>query len=533
MSNITFEELRQYSKQLFDQERENLYGADGQPGESAYDTAVENGFTGTRQEWLDSLQGADGKSAYDLAVENGFTGTEQEFKDQLTTPPKGAYELAVDNGFVGTEQEWLDSLKGRSAYEAAVDNGFVGTEQEWLDQLSSSSGGGTAIGGVVYSTNQPTGFLPCDGAKYLQSSYPNLFSSVGLLKDGFKDSTYTTGYPVEAGLYFYQFNPVFDYLYGAKDNHFYGGLYVYDSTNFTELFAFDSNSNRPAIDDVRDIKVSKDGTLLACALDSPMYYTVIDVVNNHTIFSGLPSFPSSSSRAFFTTISPDSRYVAFGGYDDQFIQILDMNTLTFITLPDPPTAYSRGMKFLNNSNKLVFCDATDGLQIIDCDNSFTRTITGITGEFTGTTVDKFDVSPDDRYVIAGSTSAPFLTMYDLVDSVEVTDETIKPPADRSVTDIKFSPDGKFIHMSFASPFTDSVFNRNAGKYTENVITQSIIKYHYSADGSMVYGHTSNDSDPLAIISAYDYDPDTEFVTPIIKGVSDDETVKAYIKGDDQ
>lgn len=52
-------------------------------------------------------------------------------------PGKSAYELAVENGFVGTEEEWLESLKipGKSAYELAVENGFVGTEAEWLESL--------------------------------------------------------------------------------------------------------------------------------------------------------------------------------------------------------------------------------------------------------------------------------------------------------------------------------------------------------------------------------------------------------------
>ena len=38
---------------------------DGQDGKSAYDLAVENGFTGTVQEWLESLKGADGKDGHD------------------------------------------------------------------------------------------------------------------------------------------------------------------------------------------------------------------------------------------------------------------------------------------------------------------------------------------------------------------------------------------------------------------------------------------------------------------------------------
>lgn len=51
-----------------------------------------------------------------------------------------AYEIAVENGFTGTEQEWLDSLKGKSAYDIAIENGFVGTEQEWLDSLQGQNG---------------------------------------------------------------------------------------------------------------------------------------------------------------------------------------------------------------------------------------------------------------------------------------------------------------------------------------------------------------------------------------------------------
>ncbi len=53
----------------------------------------------------------EGKSAYEIAVENGFTGTEQEWLASLVTEGKSAYEIAVENGFTGTEQEWLDSLK--------------------------------------------------------------------------------------------------------------------------------------------------------------------------------------------------------------------------------------------------------------------------------------------------------------------------------------------------------------------------------------------------------------------------------------
>lgn len=70
-------------------------------------------------------QGPEGKSAYEVAVENGFVGSEEEWLESLVGPqgPKGdpgepgepglsAYAVAVQNGFQGTEEEWLASLVG-------------------------------------------------------------------------------------------------------------------------------------------------------------------------------------------------------------------------------------------------------------------------------------------------------------------------------------------------------------------------------------------------------------------------------------
>lgn len=56
-----------------------------------------------------------------------------------------AYELAVQYGYEGTMQEWLDSLHGKSAYEIAVDNGYRGTEAEWSAALENLSSG-NAVG---------------------------------------------------------------------------------------------------------------------------------------------------------------------------------------------------------------------------------------------------------------------------------------------------------------------------------------------------------------------------------------------------
>lgn len=40
---------------------------------------------------------------------------------------KSAYEIAQDNGFIGTEQEWLKSLQGQTPHIGENGNWFVGS----------------------------------------------------------------------------------------------------------------------------------------------------------------------------------------------------------------------------------------------------------------------------------------------------------------------------------------------------------------------------------------------------------------------
>ena len=106
---------------------------DSLKGKSAYQIALEHGFLGTEEQWLESLKGESGKSAYQSAVEHGYEGDETSWLNSLRGKDgKSAYKVAVDNGFKGTEKEWLESLVGESAYEAALQHGFVGTEEEWF-----------------------------------------------------------------------------------------------------------------------------------------------------------------------------------------------------------------------------------------------------------------------------------------------------------------------------------------------------------------------------------------------------------------
>jgi len=103
-------------------------------GLSAYEVAVENGYTGTVEEWLQSLIG------------NGIESVDMDSSGFLTI-------YFTDN----TSYTTPISLKGLSAYQIAVDNGYVGTVEQWLDSLGATVELGTVTsGGSVSITNSGT-----------------------------------------------------------------------------------------------------------------------------------------------------------------------------------------------------------------------------------------------------------------------------------------------------------------------------------------------------------------------------------------
>ena len=82
----------------------------GKDGKSAFEIAVEYGFVGTETEWLESLKGVDGLPGKD--GKNGADGLPG--RDGINgSDGKSAYIIAVEHGFTGTENEWLQSLKGK------------------------------------------------------------------------------------------------------------------------------------------------------------------------------------------------------------------------------------------------------------------------------------------------------------------------------------------------------------------------------------------------------------------------------------
>lgn len=148
-------------------------GQDGQPGESAYEIAVQHGFSGSEADWLASLvgpAGMDGQPGMDGM--NGMDGHD----GQEGPSGESAYEIAVRNGFSGSEAEWLASLVGQPGEAApplsnalffAVDGTDVadGIEACVMGALTSQDGFGaitvqtpSALNGMIQTLL--SGFLP-------------------------------------------------------------------------------------------------------------------------------------------------------------------------------------------------------------------------------------------------------------------------------------------------------------------------------------------------------------------------------------
>ena len=82
---------------------------------------------------------------------NGLDGTNGQ-------DGKSAYEIAVDNGFVGTEQEWLESLKGQDGQDGIVmdapsDGKVYGRmNANWVEVTG--SGGGITVDNILSATSE-------------------------------------------------------------------------------------------------------------------------------------------------------------------------------------------------------------------------------------------------------------------------------------------------------------------------------------------------------------------------------------------
>ena len=121
---------------------------------TAYSLAVQQGFSGDLDSWLASLRGPTGKSAYEYAVEGGYTGTEEDYKTFMqlqvetdTTFTKGG--IAADAKAVGDWKKDLESQLEKQTKEMAA---AVKTAQKTADDALPKAGG-SMTGGLNMGGN--------------------------------------------------------------------------------------------------------------------------------------------------------------------------------------------------------------------------------------------------------------------------------------------------------------------------------------------------------------------------------------------
>lgn len=125
-------------------------GRDGTDGASAYEIAVQHGYSGSETAWLESLNGADGAKG-----DTGAAGAKGEKGDTGATGAKGEKGDKGDPGATGVAGK--DGAAGKSAYQIAVASGFDGTEQAWLASLKGEKGdkGDTGAAGAKGEKGDP------------------------------------------------------------------------------------------------------------------------------------------------------------------------------------------------------------------------------------------------------------------------------------------------------------------------------------------------------------------------------------------
>jgi hypothetical protein len=173
----------------------------GADGKSAYQVAVDAGFSGTQAQWLASLQGANGKSAYQSALDTGFVGTEAQFVASL----QGVKGDKGDTGNTGNT-----GATGQSAYQAAVAAGFSGDINAWLASLKGAKGdtgntGNTGAAGadghtIIATTGAPAAGVGNNGDLAFDASASTIYGPkaagawpAGVVLKGAKGDTGNTG----------------------------------------------------------------------------------------------------------------------------------------------------------------------------------------------------------------------------------------------------------------------------------------------------------------------------------------------------
>lgn len=210
-------------------------------GESAYEIAVRNGFTGTEEEWLESLKGSDLdiEEIYSSAVENGYTGTYLEFlKEYLSSDGdivinQNTYSESTVNTdiFFSTVAIVAESMQTTTSSTSKDPFwGIGGTTQTTTSKLTSAGSG------IIYKLDKDS------GTAYIITNYHVVYNA-----SADSDSFISPNMGI--------------YLYGGKYLDDYSSTDDYSSFNITATYVCGSMQNDLAVIKVENNEFIKNSSL--------------------------------------------------------------------------------------------------------------------------------------------------------------------------------------------------------------------------------------------------------------------------------
>ena len=137
--------------------------SDRSNGKSAYELAVENGFEGTEQEWLEELKGKDGSKGE--KGESGFTGLDGEPGEVILTV-EDFYDFYVRNGYEGTPEEFVNEFMPEF-----TGNAHRSVGENLLSVVTVVSDGTNVGSGIIYKLDKEA------GSAYVITDYSLVYGS--------------------------------------------------------------------------------------------------------------------------------------------------------------------------------------------------------------------------------------------------------------------------------------------------------------------------------------------------------------------
>ncbi|WP_370095573.1 hypothetical protein [Winogradskyella sp.] len=307
-------------------------GDPGADGDSAYQVWLDEGNTGTEQDFLDALKGtdgtpgADGDSAYQVWLDAGNTGTEQEFLESL----KGA------DGSPG------EGTEGKSAYDIWIELGNTGTEQDFIDSLvgpqgePGQDGAGTSGNGLANAINTNETSLNLYGSSFGYNRFKNFWNT----SESYSSNFYTTTSGNEINIYDYDLNKIGksinidNVIFPTGFNKFnlssFGGVSAINSDGTTYVSGFRTN-------------------------DDKSYYAFIELVNSDWVVKSIIERPSVNKTVFnddltkLITVTSDTNQYYLSSHEID----LTNSTLTLIDQYNLPVTNTYQFYLNDDFNNLV------------------------------------------------------------------------------------------------------------------------------------------------------------------------------------